>query len=457
MVPWLLVGHRDREGASAIFPTEDSRGSFSQRDLKYEKYEWNTVHHDEHHLQTYEYLENAVARRSASATIVSRALMDDLRAPNLAAKSLDLQTREIFNTLVSDILFPATYAAFRRRVDQDIIAFVRDDRRAQCPAMEWLVRCYAAWYFAKLHNDEAKLSESRYIYGVLLRYIRNVLDDPRKRTADVTLAIALLLGIYEVLDGSSPEGWLVHMKGIKELLRQRGAAAHFKGFGRTLLLACRGFFIAEAFVNQESCILAEPDWVDLNAKAFEREDRVGRGSKLVSLLDHTYREIVLVPGLVAQVRAAVDPDLEEHNSDGLPLETPCIHELRMQIQRSRGALRRLRRRLSSAIGSDELMAPHGINKQFVESRYAALIARYNLQGLHAVGALLDQVFHMLETKSPSDSKGVGTGPVRISPSVRREVKMADVFEEPVGADVLAPGSLDDMFLTMGAMTISTDE
>jgi hypothetical protein len=71
--------------------------------------------------------------------------MDSIRAPNLAAKSLDLQTREVFNTLVSTVIFPATYAAFYKRVDQDVVAFVRDDQRAQCPAMEWLVRCYATW------------------------------------------------------------------------------------------------------------------------------------------------------------------------------------------------------------------------------------------------------------------------------------------------------------------------
>ncbi|BCS27104.1 uncharacterized protein APUU_60152A [Aspergillus puulaauensis] len=358
--------------------------------------------------------------------------MDNIHAPNLAAKSLDLQTREIFNTLVSTILFPATYAAFYKRVDQDIIAFVRDDRRAQCPDIEWLVRCYATWYLAKKHNDEAKLAESRYIYTVLLRYLRLSLDDPRRRTADTTFATALLLAVYEVLDGCNPDGWLVHMTGIKELLRLRGPAAHFRGIGRTLFLACRGFFIAEAFVNQEGCILAEPDWVNMSARAFEREERVGRGSTLVSIIDQAYREAVYVPGLVAQARGAIQLD------GGVIQESLSKGALCTQIRRIRGALQTLTRQLNRS--SNRVASRSGAG--LVDSRYTASIARYNLQGVRAIEALLDQVLPTLDAANPTTQAVCGRS-VSIYPSVCRRV-------------LAGGGSLDDMFLSMGAMAICMD-
>ncbi|KAL4932006.1 uncharacterized protein BDV17DRAFT_288098 [Aspergillus undulatus] len=392
------------------------------------------------------YASRALTRQRS--TIPSRPSMDDIRAPNLAAKSLDLQTREVFNTLVSSILFPATYAAFYRRVDQDIIAFIRDDQQAQCPVMEWMVRCYATWYFAKQHNDDEKLSESRYVYGVLLQYFRRILlDDPRKRTADVTFTIAILLCIYEVLDSSAPDGWLVHIRGAKELLRQRGAAGCFSGFGRTILLACRGFFVGEALVSGEGCILAEPDWADINARAFEREEKAGRGSKLVTVVDQTYREIVRAPGLVAQARAVVDPGSGQ--GQGHEAEASV---LRAEIQRSRGVLRRLMRRLACVSGMDatvtlEPTTPREkVSGLYLDHRYTPLIARYNLRGVCAVEALLGQAYSMLDKKRHNSSKNGNYSLTTISARICHDNTVREGLGEP-------PGSLDDLFLSLGAMTI----
>ncbi|OJJ05756.1 hypothetical protein ASPVEDRAFT_45260 [Aspergillus versicolor CBS 583.65] len=406
---------------------------------EHSKYEPSAVH--EHKGQIYV--------QKAHRPTTWKTPMDNMRAPSLAAKSLDLQTREIFNTLVSTILFPATYAAFYKRVDQDIIAFVRDDRRAQCPNIEWLVRCYATWYFAKKHNDEEKLAESRYIYGVLLRYLRVSLEDPRRRIADTTFATALLLAVYEVLDGRTPDGWLVHMTGIKGLLRLRGPAAHYRGIGRTLFLACRGFFIAEAFANQEECILAEPDWVNVSARAFEREERAGRGSTLVSIIDQAYREAVLVPGLVAQARSIrLDDGVRESESKAA---------LCTQIKHVQGALQTLTRQLNRISSREEAKTggPGRAREGFIDSRYTASIARYNLQGLCAIEALLDQVLPMLDAAKPPTKQDICSRPVSTSPSLRRQVP-AGAAQAETDSSLLERGNLDDMFLSMGAMAICMD-
>ncbi|KAL6236309.1 hypothetical protein BDW75DRAFT_239396 [Aspergillus navahoensis] len=387
------------------------------------------AYQDEHHNQSvsantgamhvYQYLEQAMIRRPQFN--IWRISMDNLRASNLAAKSLDIQTREVFNTMISTVLFPATYAAFYKRVDQDITAFVRDDPRTQCPAMEWLVRCYATWYFAKQHNDDDQLSQSRYIYGVLLGYLRIALDDPRKRTADITLALAILLGVYELFDGTSPDAWLTHIQGVKEIMRLRGGQRHVCGFSRTIFLSCRAFFITEAFINQRDCFLAEPEWASANAKGFGREDRAGRGSKRLSIIDKGYREIVCTPGLVAQTRALVDSEFKVSNSDISTPKTPSRENLRAQIQRSRAVVRRLSRRLISTVRLDVTPEPtmpcETGSEPLVDSRYITTIARYNFQALRATEELLARLEAMIECSDPQDLQHRR---VTISPTIRRQ-------------------------------------
>ncbi|KAL4790972.1 hypothetical protein BDV19DRAFT_393584 [Aspergillus venezuelensis] len=380
--------------------------------------------------------------------------MDSTLAPTLAAKSLDLQTRETFNTLVSTILFPATYAAFYRRVDQDIIAYVRDDQRAQCPVMNWMVRCYATWYFGKLHRDQDKMEESRYIYGVLLQYFRRMMiGDDRRRTAEVTFTIAILLGIYEVLDGRDSGGWLVHMRGAKELLRLRGANAFLSGFGRTIMLACRGFFVGEAFFSGEECILAQEEWVDMNARAFEREERAGRGSKLVTVVDQAYREIVRAPGLVARVREVVDE--KPNGDDGNEAEA----ELRTHIRRSRTNLRRLMRRLACVSGMDVTVTSEpetpreSVSGLYLDPSYVPLIARYNLRGVCAVEGQLGQALMILNERKHNLAGGANNRLGITSSLVRHDFRAGSRFDEDKNSDSINPGSLDDLLLSMGAMTI----
>ncbi|KAL4862832.1 hypothetical protein BDV12DRAFT_178311 [Aspergillus spectabilis] len=434
-------------------------------DTKCEECAQRHVQHDEGHIPSepanygavhvYEYLEEAITRRLQFN--IWRTSMDSIRAPTLAAKSLDLQTREVFNTLVSTILFPATYAAFYKRVDQDIIAFMRDDQRAQCPAIEWMVRCYATWFFAKQHDDDEQLSQSRYIYGVLLRYLRFLLDDPRKRTAEVTLVLAILLGVYELLDGTSPDAWLVHMKGVREIMRQRGAAMHLNGFSRTIFLSCRAFFIAEAFVNQQACFLAESDWAYTNAKGFEREERAGRGSKLVSIIDKGYREIVRAPGLAAQTRALVVSEAKVHDSDETMSESPSRESLRAQLQRSRGIVRRLSRRLTCVAGLDvapEPVMPRETNPEpLIDSKYLITIARYNLQALRVVEELLDRLFATIDCPNPQNLQNMLVTTPRM---IRREAMAKVASGDTLEYSPLPGVNLDDMFLSLGAFVISAD-
>ncbi|KAJ0415827.1 hypothetical protein BJY00DRAFT_317523 [Aspergillus carlsbadensis] len=399
---------------------------------------------------------NSYSRRFPSLS-VWRLPNDTLHYPALAAKSLDLQTREIFNTSLSTVLIPATFAAFSGRLDQDIIAFIRDDQRAQCPPIEWTVRCYATWHLATTHADPALHAQSRYIYGVLLRYLRASLDDPRSATSQTTLTVAVLMGIYEVFDAASPDAWLVHIRGAKEILRRRGAAAHFSGFPRTIVFSCRAFFIAEALVSCEECFLAEGEWASVNARAFEREDRRGRGCRVVSLMDRTYREVVRVPGMVARARRVLADGQRRGGSTGLDMsrdgdggemQVASREELRGEIQRSQAGLRRLRRALTSL--SPEEATPRDQDGQLIiDPAFLPAIMRYNLYAASAVEELLGRLSAMLADTKELDPSCPESTAVQIRTTPR--TKSPDIVSPSRASS--GSTSLDFLFLSLGVTAL----
>jgi hypothetical protein len=359
----------------------------------------------------------------------------------------------MFNTSMRSVLIPETFAAFHKRLDQDIIAFVRDDQRAQCPPIQWAVRCYAAWHLATVHSDDELRAQSRYIYGVLIRYQRAALEDPRKATSQTTLLLALLLAIYEVFDGSGPDAWLVHVRGAKEILKRRGAAAHFSGFARTIVFSCRAFFIAEALISCEECFLADREWASVNARAFEREDRQGRGCRLVSLIDRTYREVVKLPGLVARTKKVIGTETRKGPA-GDPVDRKVgdheamasMEDLRLQIQRSQTALRKLRRGLEEMAQQDQ--GPQVI----IDPQYLPAIIRHILYAASAGEELLGRLTAML-----ADSNGA-------DPTICAEFTVIETriptTSRANASNIMSPSvalngstSLDFLFLSLGVMAL----
>ncbi|KAL2832771.1 hypothetical protein BJY01DRAFT_253702 [Aspergillus pseudoustus] len=378
---------------------------------------------------------------------------DSLRAPTLAAKSLDLQTREMFNTSLCTVLIPATFAAFAKRVDQDIIGFVRDDQRAQCPLIEWTVRCYATWHLASIHNDAELLAQSRYIYGVLMRYVRSALDEPRRRTSEITLIVATLLGIYEVFDGSSPGSWLVHVRGVKEILRRRGAAVHFSGFSRTILLSCRALLIAEAFASCEECFLAEAEWVSVSARAFDREERQGRGCRLVSLIDRTYREVVRVPGLVARTRGLIEAGAGGGYNGGGGGGDSTREELRSLIQRSQAALRRLRQALASLSRPEDGVTPKDNGESMIDPRFISTITQHNFHAVCAAEELLGRLSAILADTKQANPAGMGLKPREAIPNCPTAGKSISCETSPALRASHDSTTLDYIFLTLGVLAL----
>lgn len=105
--------------------------------------------------------------------------------------------------------------------------------------------------------------------------------------ADETLAAAILLGGYEVLDGSSDRSWIVHARGIGQLMRARGAAAHEQGMGRTMLMAWRPYLVVDTFIHGGPYFLGNPEWTRkaMTKEIARAENERGLGSLIGQLVD----------------------------------------------------------------------------------------------------------------------------------------------------------------------------
>jgi hypothetical protein len=245
--------------------------------------------------------------------------IDKLSAPTLASKSLEIQTRETFNILITTTLFPATYAAYRGRVDIDVPTFIRETQTGHHPLIEWGIRALTMWYLAKQHNDTEELAQSRYIYGGVLRYLATLIGDPRWVTSDVTLSAAINLALFEMLDEDEERAgnWIIHSRAIKRLIEIRGPLAHMGGIGRTLLYVFRPFLVLDAFIHQEPCVLDTPEWKAINRRLLLRDERRGRASRLVRILEQAFEHIAACPGLLARVCAVSDGSADAAQRDAL--------------------------------------------------------------------------------------------------------------------------------------------
>jgi hypothetical protein len=100
------------------------------------------------------------------------------------------------------------------------------------------------------------------------------------------------------------------------------------------------------------------------------------------------------------------------------------------------------------------VAPRETNTEpLIDSKYLTTIAQYNLQALRAVEGLLDRLFATIECPNPQNLlKMLVTSPRTIHyEAIIRKVH-GDILED----SALLGANLDDMFLSMGAIVISTD-
>ncbi|GAB1198335.1 hypothetical protein APSETT444_007654 [Aspergillus pseudonomiae] len=385
------------------------------------------------------------------ALVVARPPIDQCFAPTLTANALDTQLKEVFSDVVY-ATFPNLYAAFSARVDLTWVDFVRHHSATQPSAVNWGIRCLNTWFLARRHHDHDQLQASRHMYNRALRCLAQSIRDPARVKSDSTLAAAIALGVYEVLDGIGPNSWLVHSRGIGALFRLRGPDAHRSGFGRTMYTTYRAFLVAEAFTCQEPCFLEGEEWRTMNQEALRAEERDGKGSQLSEITEKAFGEVLLCPGYLVRTREMITGKASESSNESLAAEIRCSRDLLRGLQRRLAALLNLQ--MNSQAVQKRNPLDGSIPQQFVHT-----IAHSSLRGMDSALALLDQLLVLLAA-SKKQMLGSEKNPPQ-SPWNTVTYRPAPEEALPVGNECTSTNEaksldwLDQLALSMGTLALKT--
>ncbi|KAI5459424.1 hypothetical protein BGZ63DRAFT_391009 [Mariannaea sp. PMI_226] len=99
------------------------------------------------------------------------------------------------------------------------------------------------------------------LYSKALRSLQEAIDDEDTRMMPETLCAAELLGIYELLSGTSQtERWIQHAGGAARLIELYGPERFKTDFELSLFMSHTGPIITEAFLNGRPCFLDQECW-----------------------------------------------------------------------------------------------------------------------------------------------------------------------------------------------------
>jgi hypothetical protein len=286
----------------------------------------------------------------------------------------------------------------------DVPNFVR---RIQHPIIEWVIRALTMWCLAQRHHSADELAQSRYMYSGVLRYLANLIGDPRWVVSDITLFATIASALFELLAGDESASWLsgptagnwvIHSRAVKHLIQTRGIHAHADGIGRTLLYVFRPFLVLDAFVHREPCVLDTTEWKALNRRVLLRDERRGRGGPLVVAIELAFEGIAACPRLLAHADTLLG---QEHlNMEGKRM-------LSKDLQQRKAVFHDLERRLVSfANASLETPEAGGEDHSTRFHGHAPTIARLTIEGIHSGLDLLQHIEKSV-TESGSLAKEVG--------------------------------------------------
>ncbi|KAE8409789.1 hypothetical protein BDV37DRAFT_267467 [Aspergillus pseudonomiae] len=303
-------------------------------------------------------------QKQARPTELSELIIDEVFAPGLTFAALDIQTKERFNDFL-DYYFPA-YSIWSSRLEVDWMDFVRQ-QGLTCPqALIWAIRALNTFHMGVVRGNKGVIACGRHMYGRGIKHLAYILQTPAALT-DETLAAAILLGAYEMLDESCKNSWVLHCGGVRHLMCARGPAAHKHGIGRTLLFCFRNFLAKEAFRQGESCFLENPEW---SLTVNESSSTENEGNEY-DLVDHAvlfiFNEIVRCPGYYAATRAIIQ---SQENT-----KPAAIGQLIGRMTGTKARLTRLRARIVLASKEDTITTSLGSSTEMTPSKYAKIISK----------------------------------------------------------------------------------
>ncbi|KAH8728279.1 hypothetical protein GQ44DRAFT_702087 [Phaeosphaeriaceae sp. PMI808] len=128
------------------------------------------------------------------------------------------------------------------------------------PYLDLAAEAVALGYFGKQSKSRDTLVRSYSVYTNALRVLSKAIQHPKECLSSETLCAVLLLLQYERFVSIEGNSWYSHASGIRKLIQLRGPERHRLGIDHAILMASRGYIIAEALLTGEACFLEDKAW-----------------------------------------------------------------------------------------------------------------------------------------------------------------------------------------------------
>ncbi|EED23339.1 cysteine-binding protein FliY, putative [Talaromyces stipitatus ATCC 10500] len=226
--------------------------------------------------------------------------IDESLSPSLMQKLFMTQQPRLFMDFTC-AAFPTLYFHNRFRSQIAFPEYIMENFHSRA-YQDSAVCCLSAVYLASLTKDSRLLRSSRYMYGEALRRINRIIDTD-EALSDNVLSTVMMLMIYELYARTTPDAWVKHARGVKEMMVKRGVKKHMSGFGRSCYYAFRGFLVAHALHEGIPCFLDDEEWQNFAAQV-QQEDakKPGEWSVFVHISEMIFMELVKCPRYVYDVR-----------------------------------------------------------------------------------------------------------------------------------------------------------
>lgn len=434
--------------------------------------------------QSEQHVRKAVPTKPSSLSVLipRPPSIDELISPNLAAQAISNQAMESFSGWLL-CHFHLTYCSFAARVQTNWMDFLRNIPGSTLPlALSWAIRALITFQMGTDQGKNESESESaiycaRHMYGRGVRHLRQLLQSPRA-LSDEALAAAVLLGGYEILDPSSPHGWIRHTRGVRQLMCARGPASHKSGFGRTLLLCFGPFLVAESFVLREHCFLGCPEWTFLadggmyTSSTDEEDPRVGEihldiGYGLGQAMDKALSQAAICPGYYASTCSILAATTDIGSDPGLLARQDL---LLARMAKSKACFLEAQTVFDRILGSSQNpnQPSSALVPRSISTVQACKLASWSCRGIASAVAVLDQLTSLLLSNKQRTSMQKANGinvrdPWRIFPQrIGMEVDGQDYSQRGPSQSMPAVPStptvvgdrLDRFSLTMGVLSVA---
>ncbi|KIW29713.1 uncharacterized protein PV07_05503 [Cladophialophora immunda] len=171
--------------------------------------------------------------------------------------------------------------------------------------LDTAVRAVSLVHLSRMQRTELFVQESRQYYGKALRLLNQSLMDDAKGMSTETLSATILLSFYEMFASDSNQSWVRHAGGAGTLMRIRGPSRHLSGLDRDVYLAYRHTIVIDAFMRDDACFLAEPQWIEMSKKIHEdlRASGIpGERMDIFDLAEEFYLEHIFIPTTLRDAR-----------------------------------------------------------------------------------------------------------------------------------------------------------